>query len=450
VIYHLLASFFLPYTIFLQGAAYSLHQILEGLGVASSSFPVHDTSGRIINGYWSADEGIIPTLGALVLLTICLMPLAGAAFYTLGKRKGLLIFIAVICIPGVLNCFGHFPNIRYLPSRYVFHGTGTLGSETGMIPLLMLSFISGWATIILIYDNFNLTEKFRQIYDHFWFPTALVAAVFFVADNGASEDTQDMANSTNQIQEASLYLLNQIKRYDDYCKANTLNDLKSCKWSQYAQYRFTEISRFGSEGFIQSELDSSANYYALPNRAIPPEDIIVIRKEIAAYNDKMCPVKYYSSDIRQPAPLSSICDSTPYQFCADKPDGPNGLVDKNVTTNTVALASECIIPRLASSKNNLIRLSDSVNQHKKAKNYRWLYFIGIAFAVGGKVALSTTKLSSMDTRTLTDRRVIFRATARKFSKLVRLFKSLVVWLFRALLRQMRKVLRRIKQYLEPC
>ncbi|WPN64508.1 hypothetical protein QMK47_05825 [Pseudomonas sp. P9_35] len=42
--------------------------------------------------------------------------------------------------------------------------------------------------MVLIYDNLNLTERFRQIYDHFWFLLALAAAVFFVADKGANED----------------------------------------------------------------------------------------------------------------------------------------------------------------------------------------------------------------------------------------------------------------------
>lgn len=421
-----IASFFHPYTTFLHGAAYNLHQILEGLDVVSSSFTERDAAGNIIGGYWSPDQAMVITLGYLVMLSLLVIPLLAAAAYTVSKKQGLLTFSALLFLPGVLNCLGLFPMINYLPTRYTIHGVGNLGSEIGLIPLLMLCAITGWGIMVLAYDNLNLTERFRQIYDHFWFPLALVAAVFFVADNGASEDNAMLKGTTAGIQKASGYLLSQIRRYDDYCKANGLNDLKSCQWSRYSQWTFTNIKEGEASYFIEFAPGDSRGFYSASRWALSDEDVIAIRKEIAEYNQKLCPVKYLSRDLSQSSPLSTTCEYVPHHFCSVKPDGPQGVVNDGIGSHTVALASECIIPRLAAAKPDLKQLSALVDQHDQAKNHRWLYFLAVAVAIGAKVALATTKLCLIDTRPATDRCRISRAVRFCVSQCVHLLKRLLV------------------------
>jgi hypothetical protein len=421
-----IASFFHPYTTFLHGAAYNLHQILEGLDVVSSSFTERDAAGNITGGYWSPDQAMMITLGYLVMLSLLVIPLLAAAAYTVNKKQGLLTFSVLLFLPGVLNCLGLFPMINYLPTRYTIHGVGNLGSEIGLIPLLMLCAITGWGIMVLAYDNLNLTERFRQIYDHFWFPLALVAAVFFVADNGAGEDNAMLKGTTAGIQEASGYLLSQIRRYDDYCKANGLNDLKSCQWSRYSQWTFTNIKEGEASYFIEFAPDDSKGFYSASRWALSDEDVIAIRKEIAEYNQKLCPVKYLSRDLSQSSPLSTTCEYVPHHFCSVKPDGPQGVVDDGIGSHTVALASECIIPRLAAAKPYLKQLSALVGQHDQAKNHRWLYFLAVAVAIGAKVALATTKLCLIDARPATDRCRVFRAIRFRVSQCVHLLKRLLV------------------------
>jgi len=421
-----IANFFYPYATFLHGAAYNLHQILEGLDVVSSSFTERDIAGKIIGGYWSPDQAMVITLGYLMMLSLLVIPLLAATAYTVGKRQGLLIYLGILFLPGVLSCLGLFPTINYLPTRYTIHGVGKLGSEIGLIPLLMLCAITGWGIMVLAYDNLNLTERFRQIYDHFWFPLALVAAVFFVADNGASEDNAMLKGATSGIQDASGYLLSQIRRYDDYCKANGLDDLKSCQWSRYSQWTFTHIKEGEASYFIEFAPDDSKGFYSASRWVLSDEDIIAIRKEIADYNQKLCPVKYLSSDISQSSPLSSTCEYVPHHFCMAKPDGPPGLVDDRIGSHTVALASECIIPRLAAAKPYLKQLSALVVQHDQAKNHRWLYFLAVAVAIGAKVALATTKLCLMDERPEADRRRVLRAVRFRAGQCMRLLKRLTV------------------------
>ncbi|MFJ7312887.1 hypothetical protein ACIQVE_08970 [Pseudomonas sp. NPDC098747] len=421
-----IASFFHPYFKFLHGAAYNLHQNLEGLGIVSSSFTERDEAGKIIASYWSPDQAMVITLGYLVMLSLLLIPLLSAAAYTVGKKWGLLIFFALLFLPGALNCLGLFPIINYLPTRYAINGVGNLGSEVGLIPLLMLCAITGWGVMILFYDNLNLTERFRQIYDHFWFPLALVAAVFFVADNGANEDTALLKEATVNIQDASGYLLNQIRRYDDYCKTNGLDDLRSCQWSRDSQRTFTHIKEGEAGYFIQFAPDESKGFYSASRRTVSDDDVSAIRKEIAEYNQRLCPAKYFSSDFSRSSPLSSTCEYAPYHYCSARPDGPPGVVDMGISSHTVALASECIIPGLAAAKPYLKQLSALVSQHDKAKNHRWMYFLAVALAIGAKVALSTTKLCLIDARPAADRRLILRAVRYRLGQCAHLMKRLLV------------------------
>ncbi|MGN8342237.1 hypothetical protein ACLEJQ_01345 [Pseudomonas sp. SMV71] len=411
-------DFFYPYAKFLHGAAYNLHQILEGLGLVSSTFTGRDDAGNFIGTYWSPDEAMMITLGYLMMLSMLLIPLLAAAAYTVGKKRGVLIFFALLLLPGVLNCLGLFATINYLPIRYTISGVGKLGSEVGLIPLLMLCALTGWAVMVLVYDNLNLTERFRQLYDHFWFPLALVAAVFFVADNGANEDAALLKEATASIQDASAFLLSQIRRYDDYCKANGLDKLKSCQWSSDSQWTFTHIKEGEASYFLDFAPNDSKGYYAANRRTISDEDVIAIRKEINDYNQRLCPVKYLSSAISRSSPLSSTCEYVPHGYCSVNPDGPPGLVDKNISSHTVALASECIIPWLAGAKPSLKQLSVLVNQHGKAKNQRWLYFLAVAVAVGAKVALATTKLCLIDARPAADRRRVLRVVRRRLGQWV--------------------------------
>ncbi|ROM71902.1 hypothetical protein BK653_08450 [Pseudomonas brassicacearum] len=421
-----IGDFFYPYVKFLHGAAYNLHQILEGLGVVSSTFTGRNDAGQIIGTYWSPDEAMVLTLGYLMLLSLLLIPLLAAAAFTVSKKRGVFIFFALLSLPGMLNCLGLFPIINYLPIRYTINGVGKLGSEVGLIPLLMLCALTGWGVMVLIYDNLNLTERFRQLYDHFWFPLALVAAVFFVADNGANEDAALLKEATASIQDASAFLLSQIRRYDDYCKANGLGSLKSCQWSSDSQWTFTHIKEGESGYFIDFAPNESKGFYAATRRAISDEDVIAIRKEINDYNQRLCPVKYFSNGMAYSSPLSSTCEYVPHGYCSDNPDGPPRLVDKNISSHTVALASECIVPWLAGAKPSLKQLSALVSQHDKAKNHRWLYFLAVAVAVGAKVALATTKLCLVDARPADDRRRVLRVARQKLGQCARIMRRSLV------------------------
>jgi hypothetical protein len=154
--------------------------------------------------------------------------------------------------------------------------------------------------------------------------------------------------------------------------------------------------------------------------------VIAIRKEINDYNLRLCPVKHYSNGMSRSSPLSSTCEYVPRGYCSVNPDGPPGLVDNNISSYTVALASECIIPWLAGVKPSLKQQLAQVGQHDKAKNHRWLYFLAVAVAVGAKVALATTKLCLIDARPVADRRRVLRVAQQRLGQCARVLKRMLV------------------------
>lgn len=402
-------GFFRPYFDFLYGAAYNLHQVLEGLGITSSNFVEHDAAGHISTSYWSPNEAMLPLFGMLIIFSLLLLiPLLSMAAYTLSRRKGLLILWVVLCTPGLLSCVGLFPSINYLPVRFVIGGTGNLGSEVGVVPLLILGALFGWAAVVLLYDNLNLSERFRQYYDHLWFPTALIAGVFFVADSGANNNTILLNEATHEYQQSSLYLLSQVRRYQEFCNAHGLSDSISCQWSSYVQKKLSDVVNYNARLIKIFAPSTSVEFYSRLGREITKNNIINIRKEIEEYNQSICPIQQISVGVSKMPAISSTCEIPPSSYCTAFPDGPDGLVDRYIGAQPVALASECIIPSLVAKKPVLAKLSALVAQDKLDKHYRWMYFIVIAVVVGGKIANSSTKIAEIDSHDISERRIVIR------------------------------------------
>ncbi|KPW28816.1 hypothetical protein ALP45_03912 [Pseudomonas coronafaciens pv. atropurpurea] len=375
------SKFIHPYLEFVGGAAFSLGHALQDLGVPKSEFLQTHLSG------------FVPRAITLLWVLLLLMPLIIGAAYTLGRFKGGVIALCVLLAPGVLNLMGFFPDLRYGAPNSSMEGVGVIGNVMALIPLLMMVTAAGWSITVLLYDTLNLTDKFHHYYDHFWFLTALTAAVFFVTDSTASNSAQNLSNASRVAQDSSRYLLLQIRRYQDYCRINGLEFAKSCQWSNYSQWTIGSLAEYGPVLFEDFAPESSRGFFQQPREAnLSDEDILTIRRELLEYNQKVCPVKQLSKDAAQYAPLSDSCESPPFEYCSAWPDGPVGFVDPYISQRPVAIANECIIPNLVRLKSRMPGLLADDREASQVKNYRWFYFLFIALAVGGKIANSSTKL----------------------------------------------------------
>lgn len=397
------SKFLYPYLQFVTGAALSFRQVLEGFEYSRSGF---------FSNYLS---GVVFVALILPLVSLLLLPLIFGAAYTLGRLKGVMIALCLLIAPGVLNLIGLFPDLQYGPPSFSIGGAGVLGSVMGLIPLLVMATAAGWSITILLYDTLKLTDKFRHYYDHFWFLSALAAAIFFVTDNTASNNEKSLSEASRAVQSSSRYLLVQIRRYQDYCRLNGLESTKSCQWSNYSQWTIGPLAEYAPVLFVQLGPESSREFFQPPREEkISDEDVLVIRRELLEYNQKVCPVTQLSKDSARYAPLSDSCEAPPFEYCTSWPDGPEGFVDRYIAQRPVAIANECIIPNLVSLKYAMPKLLAGEREAKQVKNYRWLYFIFIALAVGGKVANSSTKLVDFEKR-LPEERGIFVKDLRRFA-----------------------------------
>jgi len=386
------SKFIHPYLEFVGGAAFSLGHALQDLGVPKSEF------------FQAHLSGFVPRAMTLLLVLLLLMPLIIGAAYTLGRFKGGVIALCVLLAPGILNLMGFFPDFRYGAPSSSAGGVGVIGNVMALIPLLMMVTAAGWSVTVLLYDTLKLTDKFHHYYDHFWFLTALTAAVFFVTDGTASNSAQTLKDASRVAQDSSRYLLLQIRRYQDYCRVNGLEFTKSCQWSKYSQWTIGPLAEYSPVLFEELAPEDSRGFFQQPREAnLSDEDILTIRRELLEYNQNVCPVKQLSKDAAQYAPLSGSCESPPFEYCTAWPDGPVGFVDPYIFQRPVAIANECIIPNLVRLKSRMPGLLADDREASQVKNYRWFYFLFIALAVGGKIANSSTKLVDFKKR----RRAIF-------------------------------------------
>lgn len=405
-------NFLLPYIQFLYGAAFNIQQTLEGYGLASSNFIEHDSAGHITGSYWSPPQAAVFPFVILLMYSFFLLINLLLSGFILGKWKGFLISLLAIISPGILNLVGFWPQINYLPDSFVIGGTGKLGSELGFIPLPTLGFISGWTLVIIMYDTFKFNEKFRHYYDHFWYCAAILAGVFFVSDSGAIGNLKDLQEENQISRQASLYLLDQVRNYDSFCQNQEIGSKLSCKWASEVQQLLNDYATYDERQFSTSGPKSSNDVYKPLWSKIPVHKILEIRKEIKLYNDLKCPVESMGGNVTKNTSSSGECQQVPFAFCSSFPDKPIGLVDKYILLQTVALASECIVPSLVVSRRHQEKLILIAENNSKKKHQRWLFFALFSIVIGGKVANATTKAAELDKRPEYDRQRLIKLIVR--------------------------------------
>jgi hypothetical protein len=412
-------GFFQPYTSFLLGAAFSIQQTREGL---HSTPPVFLFSGQDQSSLYA--EMLWPLFGALLLYSLLLDGLIVIAAYILGRRRGSLIALFLLALPGIASTFGLWPPINYYPDTFFLRGTGMLGSVWGMFPLVSMGLLTGWSVVVILSDWLDFKDKFRHYYDHLWYSTAILTCLFFVADSNRSQLAQEFQRTDQVVRQASAYLLQQVRDYDLQCQEDPSIGTASCAWAVDVQRKLTDYAME-----YERDLDfswwgpkSSAEIYnPFPfERKLSPEQILAIRREIKAYNDSRCPVERGKGPLdngtwlgaraiewsRQSRP-SAPCRHLPKSFCASRRDplDEHGEEDRlSGMFQTVAIASECIIPSLVVWRKQQEKLKAVVTDHDRAKHSRWLFFVLFSLVIGGKIANATSRAMELDKRPEQERR----------------------------------------------
>lgn len=415
-------EFLFPYFSMLYSAAWNIQQSLDGLGLSSSNFISRDQQGLIVGSYWSPGEALLPILGLMFLFALLLSFCFVTTGYVLGRKKGALLATAVMLIPGCLSLVSLWPAIPFVPDTYVISGSGVLGSGWGMLPLVGLGMITGWCVILILIDLTRAGDNFWNAYDHLWYGAGLLAGIFFVADAQVSEHARALQESSREFQQASAFLLKQVAGYDQWCRQNSRTGTASCKWASDVQQKLLDFST--QVAAVQEFLGpkSSAQLYSPFGGEANESSIATIRTEIAEYNRSVCPVTDLGNGFRQLARPSARCQQTPAPFCTAFPDPLNGKVDKDGVLATTALASECVIPTLVRLHAEVEKLSHTATEDRRAKHYRWMYYVFFSLIVGGKIAHATVKLASMSRRPDEDTRRALHFVKRVFGLVCRSLK----------------------------
>lgn len=398
----MLKTFLYPYVSILNGAAWNIQQNLEGLGITSSNVVPVDSHGYVAVSVWFPAQATMLWLGILVLCSLVLAVLFLVSGYVLDRKRGVIGAAGLLMLPGCLNLVSLWPILRYLPDRFDISGTGVLGAPPGFLPLLALGALLGWCLTILLADILPLGDRFTHLYDHLWCTAGLVAAVFFVADAGVSENAKKLAESESTSRQASSYLARQTGAYVAWCERHQRTSSASCRWASDVQQTLLDYASEHVASFTTLGPQTSADIYGRFRRPLPPQEVTTIRREIAAYNVAQCPIKQLAPGISQSTPPSTVCLQTPAMYCTAFADPLDGKVDQEHIVHTTALASECIIPTLVRLREEQQKLLALTIEDKRGKHYRWLYYGFFSLVVGGKIATSTMKLFALGDRSRTE------------------------------------------------
>ena len=404
----MLGRFLFPYVALLNNAAWSVHQNLEGAGLSSSSGLNPDLHGYALGTAWDPGAYVLELLGLFFIAFICGCLFFVLAGYVISRRIGTCIALTVVLSPGILSIVGLWPVIPLAPERFTIDGAGVTGSTRGMLSLVALAVTAGWTFTILATDSLRLRGKFWDIYDHFWLVLGLLAAIFFVIDSQIAEHEADFRATESDTQRANAYLLKQVEAYSRRCHQTSADILMSCEWASDVYQRLFDASFEGLSLFAIFGPNSSADMHGRFNQVATPAKMDAIRIEIGMYNQTACPVTTIDEQITQTTLPSPDCQTTPPQFCKVFPEPLGGKVDRDVIMRSVALATECVIPTLVRLRLEGQRLVDQTKYDRQNRNYRWMYFLFFAVVLGGKLAGTTAKLASLNTRPDDETQRVFR------------------------------------------
>ncbi|MEF3090191.1 hypothetical protein [Raoultella scottii] len=375
----MMVTFTIPYVIFIIGVAYNIQQTLDATGISLVTPLAIDSSGYAMITAFDIQYGIGFLVFFLLIYLMLLFVFSMVAAYCVGRWKGLLAGVFIWCVPGTLSVLGYWPKIQFLPEIYNVWGAGYLGSAVGMTCLLIMGLITGWNLFIILTDIFSLQDRFRHFYDHVWYSMAIVAAVFFVADTGAGENQRHLQDDTQQFQQASTYLADQLRQYDRHCAQEKLN-LASCAWAHRMRQELAEYATYNDKLILALVPKTTREIYIIYNRDADNNTAKKIREELDTYNQATC----------QNGPGSYDCVRTPSVYCLIS-DPPKNFYD--YSHHQTIVANECIIPTLVLLQKRIASETKKVSASSEQKHIRWFFYFLLSVLAGGKVANATARWS---------------------------------------------------------
>ncbi len=137
-----------------------------------------------------------------------------------------------------------------------------------------------------------------------------------------------------------------------------------------------------------------------------------IRREIADYNQKVCPVEDLSNGVKRLSPPLSPMPSYPSAILHRVSRRPRRQGFRDLHVGFCRPRVRMRDPKLDPLPTDGMRLAREAEQDNRYRNYRWMYFLGFSVWLGGKLAGATAKLASFNERSVSETRRVLRLFGR--------------------------------------
>lgn len=392
-----------PYLEALIGAAWTLQQVLDALGLAASTCLDAPECKPFACPCWSPGQNTTLILGYLIILAVAILGFWLMTGYVLWRKRGIAIAMAIALTPGALHLLNAWPIGSAVPDTYVIGGDGALGGVWGMVTLVFLAALSGWIMLIIVVDIARVGERFWQTYDHLWYATGLLAGVFFVGDARGALAARDFQENAKSVQGASAYLLSQVREYESWCNTHGKTDLSSCDWAYTVQQRLLDLSTWNPVLFPTLGPKTENELYGAVASPATDAEVLAIRSELAEYNWDRCPMRRVSDNEWAFEPTTSKCLQTPPDYCRVR---SSKLPNAQHSTEPMVLLvlDDCIISTLVALRSVQEKAQARAEGDTREKYEKWFYFLGLSVVAGGRIAYLTTKLTGMNLRPASETR----------------------------------------------
>jgi hypothetical protein len=367
---NLVFQFLAPYIQLCGLAAWGVAQNMEGVGlftyINSPSITVNSATHFLT--VWSVDQGVAVLLGIFALLLPLLFLLNIRACFYLSTRIG-IVGLALWSAPGILALLGVTPGThQFVPDVFRF-GKGFSGSVESAAACLLILLVLGWSLVMLA-GAYWPRDRFKNIYDHIWYPLGLVAALYFVIDSSLPFYRGDLDNSN----ERAVSVLN---LYSDSTKNLELACVESAFVQSNAKNLCARVKNIGWE--IKSTLEMGKVVRAkiqLTDWVKLLTEERQIGLEIDVINAWACGEKSLWNQCKK-IPFDTLLSSKELDQYYFFP--PN-------------IYAQALLKYYASMEKSNRKIEDIERGH----NIRYFAFLLVAFLAGGKVANATRALRSED------------------------------------------------------
>lgn len=348
--------FIKPYAYISHLAAYGLAQNLEGIGLFGYINGIYEPGIPFPLLNLDPTIGVRKLTGLIFILFPVYLLIVVRGGFVLGARTGSLTLLTVLT-PGLISAAGFdFEIPNYAPEEFLL-SAGYLGGFWNSGVIFILSFVAGWAGILIVSNIFK-SQKFKHAYDHIWCCMSLVGCLYLVVASQTKFDERQVIELNHSIQSYLRFYQEGYSILELECSNNLLLTSESLICSKVLKAsKLLSAQEMGSNPRVRRYEDGWL-------------DFLLSKSEIHKINSILC------------IEPSNKCKTTPSALALTF----NDLDEKKL------IPLEEHSKRVRKLYAKLGAYVDKTKQAEHHENIKYFLFCFISFLAGGKAATSSISL----------------------------------------------------------